>query len=223
MSQDLESTFTKNRDSFLVHLWKRDFFPAKPSHMYRWLVGILLVVGIFYIFLISNFSPYYLTNQTQKISILFQNATLMSSKPTSASNFNVAGLMDISIQIQRSVIIDGNLTTSPDPQYQNMSTTWHLLNDEELRQKASRAPTKPRGSKIAFMFIVKGTLHFEPLWERYFHGHEDQYSIYIHAYPDYIPSFNAMSPFFGRFVPSKVCILHHFKSFHHVQTKRKEI
>eukprot|EP00252_Welwitschia_mirabilis_P010174 TRINITY_DN23347_c0_g1_i1.p1 TRINITY_DN23347_c0_g1~~TRINITY_DN23347_c0_g1_i1.p1 ORF type:complete len:334 (-),score=36.86 TRINITY_DN23347_c0_g1_i1:231-1232(-) len=35
--------------------------------------------------------------------------------------------------------------------------------------------------KIAFMFLTPGPLPFEPLWERFFEGHEGKYSIYVHA------------------------------------------
>jgi len=223
MSQDLESAFPTKRDSFFHRLWKSllesDLSLVKPIHMYRWLVGILFAIGIFYIILICNLNPYYLINQTHKFSILFKNATLRSPKSTFSSNINTTWMTDINTQIQQSGIIDGNGTTttsSPQPkdvdiiQYQNMSTTWHHLNDEELWQNASRTPRKPNGSKIAFMFIIKDTMPFAPLWERYFHGHEDQYSIYIHSNPNYIPSFNTTSPFFGRLIPSKVCTIHLF-------------
>lgn len=54
------------------------------------------------------------------------------------------------------------------------------------------------------MFMTRGQLPFAPLWERYFRGHEQLYSIYIHAPPDYVPTLAPSSPFFGRFIPSKV-------------------
>ncbi|MQL73309.1 hypothetical protein Taro_005651 [Colocasia esculenta] len=35
--------------------------------------------------------------------------------------------------------------------------------------------------KIAFLFLTPGTLPFERLWEKFFLGHEDRFSIYVHA------------------------------------------
>ncbi|XP_010548536.1 PREDICTED: uncharacterized protein LOC104819929 [Tarenaya hassleriana] len=41
--------------------------------------------------------------------------------------------------------------------------------------------SQPANPKIAFMFLTPGTLPFEPLWERFFRGHENKFSIYVHA------------------------------------------
>ncbi|GBG74080.1 hypothetical protein CBR_g17791 [Chara braunii] len=65
--------------------------------------------------------------------------------------------------------------SSADPsQFANMNTA-----DIELLEVASeRANLAP---KIAFMFLVRDSLTFAPLWEKIFHGHENQYSVYVHA------------------------------------------
>lgn len=39
--------------------------------------------------------------------------------------------------------------------------------------------------KIAFLFLTKDTLNRVQLWNKYFKGHEEQYSIYIHPYSYY--------------------------------------
>ncbi|KAG0603430.1 hypothetical protein M758_10G093800 [Ceratodon purpureus] len=36
-------------------------------------------------------------------------------------------------------------------------------------------------TKVAFMFLTGGPLPFEKLWEKFFKGHEDRYSVYVHA------------------------------------------
>ncbi|CAN8273340.1 unnamed protein product [Cochlearia groenlandica] len=41
--------------------------------------------------------------------------------------------------------------------------------------------SKSVNPKIAFMFLTPGTLPFEPLWEMFLRGHENKYSIYVHA------------------------------------------
>ncbi|XP_031476978.1 glycosyltransferase BC10-like [Nymphaea colorata] len=40
---------------------------------------------------------------------------------------------------------------------------------------------QPKNPKIAFLFLTPGSLPFEKLWEKFFLGHEDRFSIYIHA------------------------------------------
>ncbi|XP_008798119.2 glycosyltransferase BC10-like isoform X3 [Phoenix dactylifera] len=43
-------------------------------------------------------------------------------------------------------------------------------------------PSVPlKNPKIAFMFLTLGSLPFEKLWEKFFLGHEDRFSIYVHA------------------------------------------
>ena len=90
--------------------------------------------------------------------------------------------------------------------YQNMSETWHTMKDRDLLRKASTMPPRwgPNGGRVAFMFMTRGPLPFAPLWERYFRGHGELYSIYVHAHPAYVPTVAATSPFFRRFIPSKV-------------------
>ena len=39
--------------------------------------------------------------------------------------------------------------------------------------------------KIAFLFLTKDTLNRIQLWNKYFKGHEEQYSIYVHPYSYY--------------------------------------
>jgi hypothetical protein len=41
--------------------------------------------------------------------------------------------------------------------------------------------SKTANPKLAFMFLTPGTLPFEPLWEMFFRGHENKFSVYVHA------------------------------------------
>lgn len=89
------------------------------------------------------------------------------------------------------------------------SSLLHNMNDIELLWLASMAPQVKeypfkRVPKIAFMFLTKGPLPMEPLWERFFKGHEGLYSIYVHSLPSYTPNFSATSVFYKRQIPSKV-------------------
>ncbi|XP_038701029.1 glycosyltransferase BC10-like isoform X2 [Tripterygium wilfordii] len=61
------------------------------------------------------------------------------------------------------------------------------LTDEETASQVvfeeilKKAPTQSKNPKIAFMFLTPGTLPFEKLWDKFFHGHEDRFSVYVHA------------------------------------------
>ncbi|KAK1585716.1 hypothetical protein QYE76_037747 [Lolium multiflorum] len=85
----------------------------------------------------------------------------------------------------------------------------HNMTDEELLWRASMAPrmkSQPKhviAPKIAFLFLVRGDLPLRPLWDKFFEGHDELYSIYVHASPDYAGSPPAESPFYGRMIPSQ--------------------
>ncbi|XP_074293898.1 glycosyltransferase BC10-like [Silene latifolia] len=86
----------------------------------------------------------------------------------------------------------------------------HNMGDKELLWKASLVPkinnnnvTLRSTTKIAFMFLIRGALPLAPLWEKFFHGYEGLYTIYVHANPRYNRSYGEDSVFFGRRIPSK--------------------
>ncbi|KAG0564816.1 hypothetical protein KC19_8G142300 [Ceratodon purpureus] len=47
-------------------------------------------------------------------------------------------------------------------------------------RKAAMVPLAGK-PKLAFLFLVRGEIVFEPLWRRFFHGNEESYSVYVHA------------------------------------------
>ncbi|CAK9154089.1 unnamed protein product [Ilex paraguariensis] len=61
------------------------------------------------------------------------------------------------------------------------------LTDEEaaaqvvIREILKAPPIQSTNPKIAFMFLTPGPLPFEKLWDKFFHGHEDRFSVYVHA------------------------------------------
>ncbi|XP_072950654.1 glycosyltransferase BC10-like [Typha angustifolia] len=82
----------------------------------------------------------------------------------------------------------------------------HAMTDDELFWRASMVPKKEeypleKTPKVAFMFMIKGSLPFLPLWERFFKGHDKFYTIYVHSYPYYELNVSAGSPFYGRHIP----------------------
>lgn len=89
------------------------------------------------------------------------------------------------------------------------SSLLHTMNDTELFWRASFVPKIKeypfkRVPKIAFMFLTKGPLPLAPLWDRFFKGHEGQYSIYVHALPSYVAGYPPSSAFYRRQIPSKM-------------------
>lgn len=103
-----------------------------------------------------------------------------------------------------------NSPSSSPPQIQTHRVLiTHNMSDEVLFLKASSKienNKKLSVPKVAFMFLTKGPIPLAPLWEKFFEGHEGFYSIYIHSSPDYIETLDSSSVFFGRRIPSKVCI-----------------
>lgn len=95
---------------------------------------------------------------------------------------------------------------------------WHSLTDQELLWLASMVPRISeypynRTPKVAFLFLSRGRLPLAPLWEMFFRGHENLFSIYLHT----LPEFNYDEPeqssvFYKRRIPSKVIIFSLFFS-----------
>lgn len=92
------------------------------------------------------------------------------------------------------------------------SNLMHTMNDKQLLWRASfksRRNEYPfeRVPKIALMFLTKGPLPLAPIWERFLKGHQGLYSIYVHSLPSFQPHFPPSSVFYGRHIPSQVCII----------------
>ncbi|CAD5177138.1 unnamed protein product [Musa acuminata subsp. malaccensis] len=66
-----------------------------------------------------------------------------------------------------------------------------------IRRRAASAP------KIAFLFLTNSDLVFAPLWERFFHGHERLFNVYVHADPAAELLLPPTPSFRGRFIPAK--------------------
>ncbi|RWR80325.1 Glycosyl transferase [Cinnamomum micranthum f. kanehirae] len=80
------------------------------------------------------------------------------------------------------------------------------LDDLALFRRAALASTSPPPPtptpKIAFLFLTNSDITFAPLWERFFHGQNHLYNIYIHADPTARLS-PATGVFKGRFIAGK--------------------
>lgn len=91
----------------------------------------------------------------------------------------------------------------------------HGMKDRELYWRASVVPQMEeypfdRVPKVAFMFLTKGPIHLAPIWERFFKGHGDLFTIYVHAPPAYRLNVSEESVFYGRQIPSGVRFHTHY-------------
>ncbi|PIA63614.1 hypothetical protein AQUCO_00201154v1 [Aquilegia coerulea] len=82
------------------------------------------------------------------------------------------------------------------------------MTDEQLMRKASISPSaveykSDMPPKIAFIFLVRGGLPLGPIWEKFFKGHDNLYSIYLHSSHGHTEVSNS-SVFYQRMIPSKV-------------------
>ena len=119
-------------------------------------------------------------NQRLQTSLFFQNDHLSSNPLTSPS------------------------LSPPPPHGSDMS-------DEELMRRAAIAPREAvmneTHPKVAFMFLTRWNLPLSPLWEIFFSGHEDFYSIYVHTSPEFTEEPPESSVFYKKRIPSKVCLI----------------
>lgn len=112
---------------------------------------------------------------------------------------------------------NGN-TTSSLVTLKEQTSIMHNMSDKELLWLASMVPKirdfpYKRVPKVAFMFLTPGSLPLSPLWEMFFQGHEDLYSIYVHPHPSFNYSYPQNSVFYGRAIPSQVSFSFVFNCF----------
>ncbi|GAB2250848.1 hypothetical protein Droror1_Dr00017098 [Drosera rotundifolia] len=90
--------------------------------------------------------------------------------------------------IQRSAVATCNFLSSRGcSNYVDIpSTPSRALTDDEIYshvviKEVLKSPLQSKNPKIAFLFLTPGTLSFERLWHKFFEGHEDRFSVYVHA------------------------------------------
>ncbi|KAM7260677.1 hypothetical protein ACFE04_011350 [Oxalis oulophora] len=69
------------------------------------------------------------------------------------------------------------LPPSPEREWTDEEVASHVVFKEILNAPSAKIVNP----KIAFMFLSPGSLPFEKLWDRFFQGHESQFSVYVHA------------------------------------------
>ncbi|KAE8056689.1 hypothetical protein FH972_013437 [Carpinus fangiana] len=72
------------------------------------------------------------------------------------------------------------LPPAPAREYTDEELASHVV----IKDILNRPPIQSHNSKLAFMFLTRGSLPFEKLWDKFFHGHEGKFSIYVHSSKD---------------------------------------
>lgn len=123
--------------------------------------------------------------------------------PSSPSLHQLCNISSISLTSQS---ISSSLSNFISPK-----DLWHSLTDKELLWLASMVPRIPeypynRTPKVAFLFLSRGRLPLAPLWEMFFRGHENLFSVYLHTLPEfnnYDEPQESSAVFYKRRIPSK--------------------
>ncbi|CAK9312888.1 unnamed protein product [Citrullus colocynthis] len=90
---------------------------------------------------------------------------------------------------------------------QHLAVASRELTDEEtaarvvMKEILKRPLAQSKNPKIAFMFLTPGSLPFEKLWHKFLDGHDDRFSIYVHASREKVP--HASPHFVGRDIRSE--------------------
>ncbi|WOH13351.1 hypothetical protein DCAR_0832861 [Daucus carota subsp. sativus] len=158
---------------------------------------IILCISItFFVFVLATF----INDRAKRLSIDSDDFYIPQSYVTStyASNPDILCNSSSSSDVHHSVT---EQRISP-------KDLWHSMSDEELIWRASMVPVviDPPFNwtpKVAFMFLIRGSLPLAPLWERFFKGHNGLFSIYLHTSPEFTDETPESSVFYKRRIPSK--------------------
>ncbi|CAO2168498.1 unnamed protein product [Urochloa humidicola] len=115
--------------------------------------------------------------------------------------------------VSTAAVISAGAAASPPPPLNSIFVG--VEDDEALMAMAAAAPREvvvPAGAspKVAFLFLTRWDLPMAPLWDLFFAGHRERYSVYVHT----DPAFNGSEPpvtsaFHRRRIPSKEVIWGH--------------
>ncbi|KAL5830611.1 hypothetical protein ACOSQ3_020079 [Xanthoceras sorbifolium] len=154
------------------------------------MVSFVVILAIFF----SNHLRKYLLSEEIYFPAQLTTATLSFAPPYSTYSY---------------IICNPSSSSSSLDQYRKApKELWHSMSDEELMWRASMVPhiqeyPYNRTPKVAFMFLSRGRLPLAPLWEKFFKGNKDLYSIYLHTSPEFSEEAPESSVFYKRRIPSK--------------------
>ncbi|CAA7020780.1 unnamed protein product [Microthlaspi erraticum] len=100
-----------------------------------------------------------------------------------------------------------SLSLLPPPPPPPPRSSGNDVEEEEVMRRAAMAPRDAMmigaHPKVAFMFLTRWNLPLSPLWELFFKGHEDFYSIHVHTSPEFTEEPPKSSVFYKKRIPSK--------------------
>uniref|UniRef100_A0A0E0LF98 Uncharacterized protein n=1 Tax=Oryza punctata TaxID=4537 RepID=A0A0E0LF98_ORYPU len=79
------------------------------------------------------------------------------------------------------LVSSNSCSSRPPPEPARVYTDDEIAARVVIRDIILAQPVQSKNPKIAFMFLTPSSLPFEKLWEKFFMGHEDRYTIYVHA------------------------------------------
>ncbi|XP_018489903.1 glycosyltransferase BC10 [Raphanus sativus] len=130
---------------------------------------------------------------------------------TSISSLVILLALYLNQRLQTSLFLQDNHLSSIKP-LTSPSLSPHSrgsdIADKELMRRAAKAPHDAAMNvtdhpKVAFMFLTRWDLPLSPLWEIFFNGHEELYSIYVHTSPNFTEEPPESSVFYKKRIPSK--------------------
>jgi len=93
----------------------------------------------------------------------------------------VAGAYLYKPQQYTACYLSNSCSSQPPPEPVRVYTDDEIAARVVMRDIVLSQPVQSKNPKIAFMFLTPSSLPFEKLWEKFFMGHEDRYTIYVHA------------------------------------------
>jgi len=208
-----------------------NFFKAQLQLLnfftYALIFGFGLLIGITLTFCLTDFSfnfqiqnfqgPSFSLNPPPDFShsppILLSNISKTSYDHDNQTNISIKQNNQTNISIKQNCsAITNNLTSNGLEELLKVPMAMHNMSEDELFWRASLAPMIHKTPfkqtpKVAFMFLTKGPVLLAPLWEKFFKGNKGLYSIYVHPSPSFNETiYNQCSVFYGRRIPSKVCV-----------------
>ncbi|KAL5199249.1 hypothetical protein ABZP36_020452 [Zizania latifolia] len=79
------------------------------------------------------------------------------------------------------LVSSNSCSSRPPPEPARVYTDDEIAARVVIRDIILAQPVQSKNPKIAFMFLTPSSLPFEKLWEKFLMGHEDRYTIYVHA------------------------------------------
>lgn len=162
-----------------------EFFPATPRKEFS--IGLIRIVTAMVIFMAGGVLGLSVSSTFTRYYPLHTDVFFPETRYISNSNRDCSGIRNFVKPAQVN----------------------HNMNDQQLFWRGSMVPTIKdypfrRVPKVAFMFMTRGSIPLQPLWDKFFDGHEKYFSVYVHTAPGYKLNVSKTSAFYRQEIPSQV-------------------